>query len=112
MAYMGNTLAYGMYAGNDLSRREFDLVVAVYSRADYVGCASTQRSMAGAVVVLSQRQGSVSRPTPEAEIVAMGTAIRVVTIPLLSLVEDVSGTKRVSVCGASQAMLSVIEDRP
>ena len=38
---------------------------------------------------VSKRQGSVSRSTPEAEIVAMDTAIRLLTILVVSLVEEI-----------------------
>ena len=50
----------------------------------------------------------MSRSTPEAETVAMDTAVGVMTIPLLSQAEDILGVKSVHVCGGNQAMLHAI----
>ena len=105
MAYVYSVVSFRVYAWNDFSRRDLDLVLIVYSDADFVGCAGTQTSTTGAVVLLSRggysapisclskRQGCVSRSIPEAELVATDTAIRVMTLPLLSIVEEVCGSR-------------------
>ena len=74
----------------------------IYSDSDYASCTQTQRSTTGSVILLrggeetsvpisfmSKRQGSVSRSTPEAEIVAMDMTIRILTLPVLCLVEEI-----------------------
>ena len=64
-----------------------------YSDADFAGCVQTQRSTTGAfgmiwgpnscfpIAMLSKRQSCVSHSTPEAELVAMDTTLRVVAMP-------------------------------
>ena len=72
------------------------------SLGDFAGCVETQRSTTGSslflrgkgdisvpISFLSKRQGSVSRSTPEAEIVAMDMTIRILTLLVLCLVEEI-----------------------
>ena len=46
---------------------------------------------------------------PDADAVAMDTAVPILTIPVLPLVEDVFGVKHVQVRGDNQARLSVMK---
>ena len=121
MAYVQNTIQYRMYSWCDASRVRPPLHLRVYSAADYAGRTSTQRSTTGAIVfihgngcsiplsLMSKRQGCVSRPTPESESVAMDTTIRLMTLPLLPLCEEVFGINSVDMCGDNQAMLCVFK---
>ena len=71
----------------------------LYADADFAGCTATQRSTSGAhlcvrgpnscfpIAALSNRQGCVSVSTPEAEIVAMMTALKKMGLPSLILWE-------------------------
>ena len=111
MARVQNTIQYRMCSWCDASRARPPLHLRVYSDADYVGCTSTQRSIIGAIAFIhgdgyseplsriSKRQGCVSRSTPESEIVAMDTTIRLLTIPLLQLCEEVLGVASVELWG-------------
>jgi hypothetical protein len=100
MSYIHHSYSYRMYAymGEDKPKFTMD----IYSDSDYAGCVQTQRSTTGSILFLrggedtsvpisfmSKRQGSVSRSTPEAEIVAMDMTIRLLTLPLLCLVEEI-----------------------
>ena len=100
MSYIHHSYSYRMYAymGEDQPKFTLD----IYSDSDYAGCVQTQRSTTGSVIFLrggedtsvpisfmSKRQGSVSRSTPEAEIVAMDMTIRILTLPVLCLVEEI-----------------------
>ena len=49
MSYVDSTVTYRMYAWNDAPRAKLDLVLKVYSDADFAGCVDTQRSTTGAV---------------------------------------------------------------
>jgi hypothetical protein len=99
MSYIHHSYSYRLYAymGEDQPKFTMD----IYSDSDYAGCTQTQRSTTGSVIFLrggedtsvpisfmSKRQGSVSRSTPEAEIVAMDMTIRILTLPVLCLVEE------------------------
>ena len=119
MADVQNTASCLMYAWSDVGRGDAPWQLRVYSDADYAGCAATQRSTTGAIVFLtgagfsapifwSKRQGRVSRSTPESGSVAMDAATRLLTIPLLSICEDVLGVKSVDICGDGQAMPSIL----
>jgi hypothetical protein len=99
MSYIHHSYAYRMFAwaGADVG----DFVLDVYSDSDYAGCSETQRSTTGSIVFLrgnnmsvpisfiSKRQSSVSRPTVEAEIVAMDASLRVLTLLVLSIMEEI-----------------------
>ena len=101
MSYINNTTRYRMHAWNTRSDDLMEVHLKVYSDSDYVGCPVTQRSTIGSMVCLagdgfimsvgfmSNRQGCVSRSTPEAELVAMDMTIRMLVLPLLSLMDDV-----------------------
>jgi hypothetical protein len=94
MVYIQNSLSYRMYAWNDQAASDGQLKLRVYSDSDFAGCSQTQRSTTGSVVFLirsgakipiaylSKRQTCVSHSTPEAEIVAMDSAIRLLALPL------------------------------
>ena len=98
MSYIHHSYAYRIYAwaGTDIGNGVLD----VHSDSGYAGCSETQRSTTGSIVFLrgsdmsvpisfiSKRQRSVSRSTAEAEIVAMDTSLRVFTLPVLSIMEE------------------------
>jgi hypothetical protein len=88
MSYIHHSYSYRMYAymGEDQPKFTMD----IYSDSDYAGCTQTQRSTTGSAIFLrggedtsvpisfmSKRQGSVSRSTPEAVIVAMDMTFRI-----------------------------------
>ena len=119
MSYIHHSCAYRMYAWVGSDQKIFSL--DVYSDSDYAGCTETQRSTTGSIVfsalrlcrcrspLYPKRQGFVSRSTPEAEIVAMDTTIRVLTLPALSMAEELSPRVKVRICGDYQAMLCVMK---
>ncbi len=73
--------------------------MALYADADFAGCRWTRRSTSGYFMALSgpntnfplsaysKRQSSVAHSTPEAEIVAADTALRLCGVPALELSE-------------------------
>ena len=100
MSYIHHSYSYRTYAymGEEQPTSTLD----IYSDSDYAGCTQTQRSTTGSVLFLrgggdtsvpisfmSTRQGSVSISTPEAEIVAMDMTIRILTLPVMCLVEEI-----------------------
>ena len=118
--YIHHSYFYRMCAYMESGYQEFSL--DVYSDSDYAGCPETQRSTTGAIIFLrgngntsvpisfvSKRQGSVSRSTSEAEIVAMDSTIRLLALPALSFVEEIFSKVIVHVCGDNQAMLCVMK---
>jgi hypothetical protein len=116
MVYVQNSLAYRMYAWNDQSSADGPYNLRVYSDSDFAGCSQTQRSTTGSIVFLSRagskiplsylskRQGCVSHSTPEAEIVAMDTTIRLLALPLASVVDEVFGATKIQIMGDNQGM--------
>jgi len=100
MSYVHHSYAYRMYAWAGADQGECSL--DVYSDSDYAGCSETQCSTTGSIVFLrsngmsipisfiSTRQSSVPRSTVEVEIVAMDTSLRVLRLPVLSIVEEFS----------------------
>ena len=109
-----------MYAWNDQSSADGPYNLRVYSDSDFAGCSQTQRSTTGSIVFLSRagskiplsylskRQGCVSHSTPEAEIVAMDTTIRLLALPLTSIADEVFGATKIQIMGDNQGMLCVI----
>ena len=69
----------------------------LFADTDFVGCVLTQRSTSGAhltrrgpntsfpIAGMSKRQGCVSHPTPEAELVSLDHALRVMGRPGLRI---------------------------
>ena len=120
MAYISNSMGYGMYAWSDAGASSDPFVLLVFSDADYAGCAQAQRSTTCAVVFLtrkgasvplsflSQRQSCVSKSTSEAEIVAMDTSLRLLPLPLMLLAEEAFGSARIQIAGDSQRMLFIL----
>ena len=119
ISYIRTSYAYRMYAWVGESMDEITL--DVYPDADYVSCSETQRSITGSIVLLkrpdmsvpisfiSKRQGCVSRSTTEAEIVAMDTSFRHLTLPDLSIVEELFPNTRVRVFRDNQSMLAILK---
>ena len=58
---------------------------------------------------MSKRQGSVTRSTPEAEIEAMDMTIRILTLPVLCLVEEIFPGITLNICGDNTSMLCVLK---
>ena len=95
MAYVDNPLTHRMYAWSDTSVSGDSFALRVFSDGDYAGCAQTQRPTTGAVLFLERkgasitisflprRRSCVSKPTSEAEIVAMDTSVRLLAFPLM-----------------------------
>ena len=91
MSYVHSTLSYrqAAWVGDSIE----NLSLHLYSDADMAGDAKTHRSTSGVylaiegprtrfpIASISKRQTSVSHSTPEAEIVAGATALRMVGIP-------------------------------
>ena len=89
------------------------------SDADFVGCVQTQRSITGSfgmnlgpsscfpIVMLSNRQTCVSHTTPEAELVAMDTTLRVIAEPSHIMWDTMSHAIEPTVFGDNEAMLQV-----
>ena len=93
----------------------------LYADADFAGCTSTLRSTTGYHFVIrgsntcfpiagvSKRQGCVSHSTPEAELVAGDTAMRLCGLPFLSLWDTLlSGKPQLIVHEDNQAMIRVV----
>ena len=91
VAYINSTLHYRLkgWIGDPPGKLEQHY----FSDADFAGCLHTQRSTTGAfaaicgpnsmfpTAMMSRRQTCVSHSTPEAELVAMDTTLRVVAMP-------------------------------
>jgi hypothetical protein len=117
--YIHASYAYRMYArcGDSLE----GMPLGVYSDAGYAGCAEAQRSTTGSIVILnrpdmsvpisfiSKRHGCVSRSTAEAEIVAMDSSLRLLTMLVLSIVKELFPNTRVRVFGDNQSMLAILK---
>jgi hypothetical protein len=91
ISYINSTLSYRLKGWiNDSCQ---DLQQQYFSDADVAGCLQTQRSTTGSfgmiwgenssfpISMTSKRQTCVSHSTPEAELVAMDTTLRVVAMP-------------------------------
>ena len=95
--------------------------MVVYSDSDYAGCSETQRSTIGSIVFLrnndmsvpisfvSKRQSSVSRSIAEAEIVAMDSSLRILTLLVVSIIEELFLETSVSVHGDNQSVICVLK---
>ena len=82
-----------------------DIILRLYSDADFAGCKVTAKSTTGAFLrlsgphtsfpleALSKKQGCVSTSTPEAETVAANAAVRTMGLPALDLWEAIKGSK-------------------
>jgi hypothetical protein len=121
MVYIQNSLAYRMYAWNDQGVADGPFKLRVYSDSDFAGCSQTQRSTTGAIVFLtrsgakiplaylSKRQTCVSHSTPEAEIVAMDSTIRLLALPLVQIADEVFGITKIQIMGDNKGMLCVMK---
>ena len=124
--YLQSTLAFRVYAWHDPSSVEQPWALRVSSDADYAGRAETKRHTMGAIVFLSgkgtlvplsllpKRQGCVSISTPEADLVAMDTALRTLTLPApppspLMLLEEVFGVQQIEIDGDNRGMTCVLK---
>ena len=86
-----------------------DLELQVYSDADFASDKDTQKSTTGIFMCLrgphsffplsatSKKQGCVSHSTPEAEIVAINSAVRITGVPALDLFETIFQRKKMHI---------------
>ena len=98
MCHINSTLDYKLkgYIGD----RPEDLIVTLYSDADFAGCRESAKSTSGVFIALTgpnsfyslnaiSKKSCVSHSTPEAEIVAADLAVRTEGLPALQLWDTV-----------------------
>ena len=119
VAYINSTLHYRLKGWIGDSPRKLEQ--HYFSDADFAGCLQTQRSTTGAfaaicepnsmfpTAMMSRRQTCVSHSTPEAELVAMDTTLRVVAMPTRVICDVLSPSMKGVMFGDNEAMLQVIK---